>query len=127
MTLPIKSNTTCDIYHGTNAPPAPPDAAGVPCHLIASYYGALEHGEGDGNYGRVTHIMLVDLSTDIRDNYSLGGSQGMADMIYVPNQNGTPFQVQFVLRKRLGPNRDYKVVYLQRYASNGPAWPTSDL
>jgi hypothetical protein len=125
MKLPVKANTTCDIYHGSNAPPNAPDVAGVPGYLTASYYGALEHGEGDGNFGRTTHIMLVDLNTDIRDSYSLGGSQGSPDMVYIPNKTGTQFEVQFVVRKRIG--QDYKIVYLQRYATSGPAWPTSNL
>jgi hypothetical protein len=130
MALPVAANQTCDVYRHGNSPPATPDVQGVKCFLSASYFEGLEHGEKDSIVDKFTHWMMVDLNTDIRDDYDAGTlpRSGNFDTIYVPNQNG-PFiaKVIFVERKGYGTGNDYKKVYLQRntYADwTPPASPT---
>jgi hypothetical protein len=105
-------------------PPAAPSVAAVPCCLTASYHKALEKGEGDGATLRFTHVLLVNVSVDIRDNYNLGGVGFFADSVYVPDQNGTRFTVIFVERKLRGTAADHKKVYLARKV---PTYPTTNL
>lgn len=125
MALPVQTNTTCDIYHfGSPPPPAAPSVAAVPGHLTASWQKALEKGEGDSGSFRFTHIMLVSLSVDIRDAYTLGSVGFNADAVYVPDKNGTKFNVVFVERKLRGTSLDHKKVYLSRQT---PTYPTNHL
>jgi hypothetical protein len=79
-------------------------------------------------YLRWTHFALVPLNTDIRDPY-LGGLTGLnvsagQDTVYVPDKNGTKFQVVFVERLNRGTAQDCLRAYLQRTA---PSWPTQQL
>jgi hypothetical protein len=124
MALPIQANTTCDIYRTTRAPPLGPDIAGVPCYLKACYNEGLEHGESDNPAFRYTHVMLVDVSTDVRDSYN-SGSQGTSnDFLYVPDKNGQGYGVVFVERAAWGTPFDHKRVYLSRYTVS---WPQNNL
>jgi hypothetical protein len=124
MALPTPSNTTCDIYRHGNAPPSPPDVAGVACYLRASFMRREETGEGDGADHRYSHEMLVDWAADIRDGMASFVVTGNPDTVYVPNRNGTPFVVRFVERKNRGLPSDHKRVYLDRGL---PSWPTNYL
>jgi hypothetical protein len=45
-------NTTCDIYHSGNTPPAA-DVAGVPCTLVARFREGGEASEGDSTFRKV--------------------------------------------------------------------------
>jgi hypothetical protein len=127
MTIPAPANTTCDIYRTGRAPPASPDVAGVSCRLTGSYYLGLEHGEGDPGILKYSHVMLVDVNTDIRDGYSLGGILGGAaapDSVYVPDKSGVLYNVIFVERRNRGTSSDHKRVYLAR---TQPSWPATGL
>jgi hypothetical protein len=125
MALP--TNTTCDIYHDPNSPPADPDVAGVPCHLTADWRGGNEAGERGAGFGLAnfmwTHVMLVALGTEIRDGYTgTGSAPGSTDRVYIPDKDGTEFKVAFVERVRGGG--DHLRVYLHRQMPN---WFTDDL
>src|SRR5262245_7338204 len=124
MPLPVPANNTCDVYRNANAPPAGPDVAGVRCYLHADYGRRLETGEGEVNSLRYTHTLMVDVAADIRDGFSVFGSTGTEDSVYIPDQNGTRFFVVFVERRGRGLPTDYKKVYLDRYA---PTRPTNNL
>jgi hypothetical protein len=113
MPLPVKTNTTCDIYRVGRLPPLAPDVTGVACYLSASYYKGLEHGEKDSAQFKYDHVMLVDLTVDIRDSYNTG-SVGNPDQVFIPNHNGVIYAVVFVERRGWGTPFDHKRVYLSR-------------
>jgi hypothetical protein len=48
----------------------------------------------------------------------------MFDSIYVPDKNGTKFEVVFVERVGYNSGQDFFRVYLQR---SNPTWPTQNL
>jgi hypothetical protein len=125
MALPIAANTTCDIYRAGNGPPANPDVPGVKCFLRGAYGEGLEHGETDNTALRYDHIMLVDVSVDVRDCYDLADVSSQSfDIAWVPDRNGTQFYVRFVERHGRGTSFDHKRVYLARWT---PPWPTSNV
>jgi len=49
------------------------------------------------------------------------------DSLYVPDQNGTPFVVQFVTRRGKGTGLDHKVAYVFRADGSKVPWPTDHL
>jgi hypothetical protein len=119
MSLPVKANLTCDIYRFGRSPPSSPDVPGVPCYLRGSYYAGLEHGEGDPTNLKYSHVMLVDVNTDVRDAYNLGQVVANAsDSVFIPAgaPSGTAVQyvVIFVERHNRGTSQDHKRVYLSR-------------
>jgi hypothetical protein len=141
MGLPTPPNTTCDIYRAGHAPPAAPDVAGVAVNLSGAFADAhraavsgMQSPSGNFPILRWTHVMLVDVGVDIRDNYQgpvttdqfAGYEQPYAfgDTVYVPDKSGTIFYVVFVERLGYGSGFDHKRVYLQRGL---PAWPTNNL
>jgi hypothetical protein len=126
MTLPMKANTTCDIFGNNGGPGGSPRVAGVACYLKPTYYQGLEHGEGDATNLHYDHILWVDVSVDIRDFYNLGlgGSTSQQDAVYIPDHTGTKFLVVFVERRNRGTAFDHKRAYLVRQT---PAWPTTNL
>ncbi|MSQ94507.1 MAG: hypothetical protein EXR98_08115 [Gemmataceae bacterium] len=83
------TNTTIDIYQGMNMPPAAPDVAGVHVSLRAAYAPGLEASEG-ASAARWTHVVELALGVDIRD---AGGGGPGGSSVYVPDQNGTKFNV----------------------------------
>jgi hypothetical protein len=127
-----QSNTTCDIYRNGNAPPAAPDVAGVKGFLVPDFASSHLAAVGSTTWWRWTHILLVGTTVDIRDLYAGGtstngvenGTVSWQDAVYVPDRNGTRFQVIFVERIYRGTNQDALRVYLQRQT---PAWPTNNL
>jgi hypothetical protein len=124
MAIPNTPNTTCDIYRFGSAPPADPDVAGVSCHLKADFRERVEAGESRAPEFCYTHVLLVDATVDVRDDKDLLMADGDPDTVYVPNRNGTPFEVRFVERQQRGTPADHKKVYLDR---KQPAWPTNEL
>jgi hypothetical protein len=125
MALPFAPNSTFDLYHNSGAPPANPDIAGVPCFLRPDFVGGQEGGErGEVNL-TWTHVALVDAALDIRDRYAGGSTVGaVQDIVYVPDENGTPFYVIFIELIHRGSADAVKRVYLDRRA---PTWPTNNL
>jgi hypothetical protein len=125
MALPIAPNTTCDIYRVGVAPPAAPSVAGVPCFLKADWRAGQEAGDRPGSGAlNWTHVMLVDVSVDIRDVYAGQVAPAPQDSVYVPDQNGTRFLVMFIERVQRGSSQEHKRVYLERQL---PVWPTNEL
>lgn len=121
--LPTPPNTTCDIYHFGNAPPAAPDVAGVSILLTADFERRMETGEGDGAGFRWTHVAWMPKGTDIRDGYALGSTGGNFDRVYVPDKNGTAFVVRYV--QKMGfKQMEMRKVYLDRKL---PTWPSNEV
>src|SRR5262245_16633511 len=122
MSLP--ANTTCDVYRNSNAPPAAPDVAGVPCLLQPDY----ARGRSAAGFDQVgwTHVLVIGLATDVRDGWSAGAplQPGAYDRVYVPDRDGTPFSVVFVERVGRGTAQDCKRVYLLR---EQPTYPTNEV
>ena len=121
MALPIPANTTCDIYRTGVAPPAAPSIAGVACYFAANFGRALESGEHTAGSFRFSHVMLVDVSVDIRDDYNAGAITTLMDTVYVPDKNFTGYKVTFVERRLKGTPLDHKKVYLVRQAVTWPS------
>jgi hypothetical protein len=123
MALPMKPNTTCDIYRPGHAPPAAPDVAGVKCFLKAG----SRHSIVTLYY---THVLFVDATVDVRDGYSAGPPQvnvgtGTADTLFIPDKNSAvTYAVAEVRRVGRGTALDHKRVYLLRSAVT---WPSNDL
>lgn len=116
------SNTTCDVYRDGNVPPASPDVAGVACSLRP----AFPEGNAQGNANTAlfySHILEADVDADIRDGAAEIGGPG-ADWVYVPDMNGTQFNVIAVVRSGYGTGVDRRRVFLKRVATN---YPTSYL
>ncbi|HBI44922.1 MAG TPA: hypothetical protein DDY78_19010 [Planctomycetales bacterium] len=118
MSLPMPANITCDIYHGQNLPPAPPDVPGATGYLEEDFRNLKPAINPIFTY---THILRVETTVDVRDGYS-GVPGGSA--VYVSNQSGTRFQVQAVARVGRGTAVDHKIVYLQRI---NLTWPSNDV
>src|SRR5690242_4039234 len=125
MSLPVAANTTCDIYRVGKSPPAAPDVPGVPCFLRPDWRAGQDNGDRAAvpNSLTWTHVLLVDVSVDIRDRYLGALGDAPQDSVYVPDQNGTQFFVTFVERIGRGTSLDHKRVYLDRAT---PTWPTDE-
>jgi len=98
--------------------------AGVACFLQADYERRQEQGEGDNSLLRYTHVLLVDVDTDIRDDFKRLQRNGHHRLSVCSDQNGTWFRVVFVELQGRGLASRCKKVYLDRYL---PSWPTNDL
>jgi hypothetical protein len=109
MPFPFPTNTTCDIYRsGVQA------ATGVGI-VLQPRFRNIKPSTGSPTNITYTHIALVPLGTDIRDDWPTSGG---GDVIYVPSRNDPAYQdytVAFVERTWFGADRsrDYKTVYLQ--------------
>jgi hypothetical protein len=114
-------NVTCDVYRAGNAPPAAPDVVGLAGQLQPLGWPA---SLASGSAPACTHVLTVELSADVRDDFDAGVFGGGADRVYVPDRTGTAFAVVFVERVGRGGPDDRKRVYLQRRAAT---WPTSDV
>ena len=124
MTLPIQPNTTCNIYRLGTAPPVDPAAANVPCYLQSDWRGGQEGGERQIDALTWTHFMLVAADIDIRDAYTGASTASPQDLVFIPDDAGTQFNVIFVERQQRGTPNEHKRVYLDRQT---PAWPTNEL
>ncbi len=124
MALPIAANVTFDIYRAGVAPPTDPDVVGVVGHLTCDFRGGQEGGDRLTNALCWTHILLIDVNVDIRDCYVGQGSYFAEDNIYIPDKDGTRFEVVFIERLHRGTPHEHKRVYLDRMA---PTWPTNEL
>jgi|SRR6516165_11565260 hypothetical protein len=116
MALPVATNVTFDIFHNGGGPSGTPDVAGAAGYLtpVANVTTLI-----DGLY---SHILLVDLSVDVRDPFNAGPA--VSDNIYIPDKNGTPFSTYLVQRVGQGTRNDHKRCFLLR---KQPTWPTNNL
>lgn len=124
MSLPIQTNATCDIYRNGNAPPAAPDVAAVAGLLVPDWRRGQEAGDRGSPWLSWTHVLLVGPTVDIRDLYTGTAGSAAQDMVYIPDQNGTPFLVTFIELVQRGSPDVHKRVYLDRQT---PTWPTDEL
>lgn len=127
MSLPHTPNTTCDIYRNASSPPATPNAEAVRIFLTGAYDQGLESEEETvvGTSKAFSHIMLCESSVDVRDGYAYGTiTAASRDKVYIPDQNGTLFYVQFVEMVSTDQSTEHKRVYLVRQSPN---WPTDDV
>src|SRR5262249_51794389 len=113
------NNTTCDIYYSPNVPPATPDVAGLASCFTPRLAGGTAASEGRQT-SRWTHLLCLAADADVRDTYP----NAPANRVYVPDKNGTGFDVVFVELVNRGTPARYRRVFLSRRA---PAWPTSEL
>lgn len=125
MSLPIRPNTTCDIFRISHAPPGDdPDVAAVPCFLLPDWRRGQEAGDRSNPGLTWTHVLLVAADVDIRDQYIGISGQSGQDRIWIPDGNGTSFNVVFVELVQRGTPNEHKRVYIDRFA---PTWPTNEL
>ena len=117
MSVPVPTNTTCDIYRNGVAPPTAPSVAGVPCLLKNDWRGGQEAGDHQVNTLTWTHIMLVDAAVDIRDAYTGQETMATQDSVYIPDQNGRRYLVVFIEEVLMGTANAHKRVYLDRLKS----------
>jgi hypothetical protein len=117
MALPVPATTTCNIHRAGQGSPA---VTGVPCSLSSDYRDRRRRGEQMNANLRFSHILLVDVNTDIRDGWAdfASGSGNSADMVYIPDDSGTVFKVIFVGRLGRNTPMDCKRVYLMRTTPN---------
>jgi hypothetical protein len=119
------ASTTCEIYRNANAPPAAPDVPLIPCQLVAQYGRGVEQGETLAIGLRVSHVMYIAATVDIRDAYNAGLIvPNTLDHVWIPDRNGTKFDVIFVERHLKGTAGDSKKVYLVRQSVT---WPSDNL
>lgn len=117
-------NTTCDIYRSGAAPPSTPDVSGVLINLCEEFFEGHRININTADV-RYTHIAYVPGTTDIRDGYTAETSALSGfDLVWVPDKNGTKFEVVFVARTGIGCTSSVKKVFLRR---RGPTWPTNYL
>jgi hypothetical protein len=113
------NNTTCDIYHTGNTPPAAPDVAGEACALIARFPHGQEASEGDTDF-EWTHILTLGPTVDIRDAYP----DVPDSRVYIPTKADTGFDIVFVELVNRGTPAAYKRVYLDR---RSVTWPSDEV
>jgi hypothetical protein len=116
MAVPVATNVTFDIFHNGGGPTGTPDVVGAVGYL--SPVGNVT----TLNSSLYSHILLLDLSVDIRDQFS--GVPANSDNVYIPDKNGTKFTVYLVERVNQGTRNDHKRCFLLRKL---PTWPTNDL
>src|SRR5262245_3980389 len=100
MALSLIPNTTCDIYRAGRTPPGDaPDLLAQRIRLEADYERRCETGESQDIGFRYTHIMTCNTSVDVRDGQGFFAAPLNPDTVYVPDKNGTKFNVIFVERR----------------------------
>ncbi|MEI6686764.1 MAG: hypothetical protein WCN64_11535 [Planctomycetota bacterium] len=108
-------NTTCDYFKDGHLPETdPPDLAAVPIFLDGDFM--------RGNLGidklRWTHLLKV------RGNGEILAGDLATNLVYVPNKDGTCFEIVFVEVLERGKAASFKRVYLERKSIT---WPSEQL
>ena len=108
-------NTTCDYFEDGHLPETdPPDLAAVPIFLDGDFM--------RGNLGidklRWTHLLQVG------GNVEILAADAPANRVYVPNKEGTCFEIVFVEVLERGKASSFKRVYLERKSIT---WPSEQL
>jgi hypothetical protein len=132
MGMPIKTNTTCDIYRSSHTPPAAPDVAGVSINLESTFGPPRMSATVNSSTGsRWTHLALCEITVDIRGRLQRqhhrwpGHVHGdVRQHLCTGQKNGAKFEVVFVERVGYNSGQDFFRVYLQR---SNPTWPTQNL
>ena len=108
-------NTTCDYFEDGHLPETDsPDLAAVPIFLDGDFM--------RGNLGidklRWTHLLKVSANEEIL------AADLAANRVYVPNKDGTCFEIVFVDVLERGKASSFKRVYLERKSIT---WPSEQL
>ena len=108
-------NTTCDYFEDGHLPETDlPDLAAVPIFLDGDF---MRGNLGIGNL-RWTHLLKV------RGNVEIQAADSPANLVYVPNKDGTCFEIVFVEVLERGKAGSFKRVYLERKSIT---WPSEQL
>ena len=108
-------NTTCDYFDNGHLPPTDsPDLAAVPIFLDGDF---MRGNLGIGNL-RWTHLLQVG------GNVEILAADAPANHVYVPNKEGTCFEIVFVEVLERGKAASFKRVYLERKSIT---WPSEQL
>ena len=108
-------NTTCDYFEDGHLPETDsPDLAAVPIFLDGDFM--------RGNLGidklRWTHLLKV------KGNVEILAADSPANHVYVPNKDGTCFEIVFVEVLERGKAGSFKKIYLERKSIT---WPSEQL
>ena len=108
-------NTTCDYFEDGHLPETDsPDLAAVPIFLDGDF---MRGNLGIGKL-RWTHLLKV------RGNVEILTADSPANHVYVPNKEGTCFEIVFVEVLERGKAGSFKRVYLERKSI---PWPSEQL
>jgi hypothetical protein len=108
-------NTTCDYFEDGHLPETDsPDLAAVPIFLDGDFM----HGTLGIDKLRWTHLLKV------RANVEILAADSPANRVYVPNKDGTCFEIVFVEVLERGKAGSFKRVYLERKSI---IWPSEQL
>jgi len=108
-------NTTCDYFDNGHLPETDsPDLAAVPIFLDGDF---MRGNLGIGNL-RWTHLLQVG------GNVEILAADAPANRVYVPNKDGTCFEIVFVEVLERGKAGSFKRVYLERKSIT---WPSEQL
>jgi hypothetical protein len=108
-------NTTCDYFEDGHLPETDsPDLAAVPIFLDGDF---MRGNLGIGNL-RWTHLLQVG------GNVEILAADAPANRVYVPNKDGTCFEIVFVEVLERGKAGSFKRVYLERKSI---IWPSEQL
>jgi hypothetical protein len=132
MSLPMPPNVSVDIYRTTNVnsptPGGVPAVAGVPGYLQSR----VQTGRhGTALYLKWTHILYVNVGTDVRDSYNgqvNSWNSANADTVVLRDsidKTATAFIVVYVERALIGTSQDHYRVYLDRFQPQ--SWPSQAL
>ncbi len=117
------TNTTCDIYRSTNAPPLPPDVPAVACYLKPA-------GGSTLTTSFFTHVLLAPPGTDVRDDFTYGQPPSAgpdSDKVYIPDSNGVRYTVVLIRRVGQGTALEHMEVLLQRAPGQEIDWTTNNV
>ena len=108
-------NTTCDYFEDGHLPETDsPDLAAVPIFLDGDF---MRGNLGIGNL-RWTHLLKV------KGNVEILAADSATNHVYVPNKEGTCFEIVFVEVLERGKASSFKRVYLERKSIT---WPSEQL
>ena len=108
-------NTTCDYFEDGHLPETDsPDLAAVPIFLDGDF---MRGNLGIGNL-RWTHLLKV------KGNVEILAADSATNHVYVPNKEGTCFEIVFVEVLERGKAGSFKRVYLERKSIT---WPSEQL
>ena len=108
-------NTTCDYFEDGHLPETDsPNLAAVPIFLDGDF---MRGNLGIGNL-RWTHLLKV------KGNVEILAADSATNHVYVPNKEGTCFEIVFVEVLERGKASSFKRVYLERKSIT---WPSEQL
>lgn len=117
MALPSPANTTFDIWRYNGVAAASTGNHGI---LRGVFEQGREAGEQASAQFRFTHVLLVEPTLDLRDDFdAFAGTASQRDTVRIPDSTGLSYRVVFLERVQRGLAADHKRVYLQRAEYRG--------